>query len=79
MICDGVNELHDPKPIAIGDNAIRCYCTVCQEQIIIRLDERGTPERRQYYEVFKRHALNPTSPLFDKYYGPHAIKTYIIS
>lgn len=72
MICDGINELHDPKPIAFGENGIRCYCKICQEQFIIRLDERGVPEKRQYYKMFQRHTINPTEKLFDKYYGPRA-------
>ena len=76
-MCDGINELHDAKPISVGENGIRVHCTICKEQIIIRLDERGIPERRQYYEVFKKHALNPTAKLFDKYYGPHALRVIV--
>ena len=73
-MCDRVNDLHDPVLIAGGENGLRFICKECKEQIVIRLDERGIPEKRQYAQTFARHTLQPSDRLWDKYYGVHARK-----
>lgn len=70
--CDGINDLHDCAVISFDENAVRMICKECKEQIVVRLDERGVPERRQGAEILQRLILHPNDRLFDKYYSRHA-------
>lgn len=68
MSCDNLREAHDPRIIGEDQNAIRWHCIICQEGGVVRKDERGSPEKREYIRVFRRYSLQGNDNLFYRYY-----------
>ncbi len=67
MECDNYNECHDLDVIAEDDNGLRVHCKICKNQYMIRKDERGVPEKREYARLFKRFILQGNDNLFYRY------------
>lgn len=67
LSCDNISEAHDNIIIAEDANAMRVICRICKEQNVIRKDWRGSPEKRQYAEIFKRDILQGNDNLLYKY------------
>lgn len=69
MICDNVQNTHNPQVLNEDNNAIWVLCTECGAQERIGKDKNGNPEQRAYSEFFKRELLQPGPPLYYKYTG----------
>lgn len=69
--CDNISYCHDPITIGEDGNAIRVFCRQCNNQYLIRKDERGVVDNREYSKIFKKEILQPNSNLFYKYYDTH--------
>jgi hypothetical protein len=68
MLCNNKSQAHNLKTIADGDSAMRVYCNICKQVIIVRQDQwKGVPEKRQYAKVFKRDILQGNDNLLYKY------------
>ena len=69
--CDNFFDCHDPITVSEDNNALRVFCKICKDQIVIRKDWRGVPDNRHYSEVFKRYILQGNDNLFYRYYPQH--------
>ncbi len=71
VTCDNFRDCHDPIIINEDERAIQWFCKLCNSEGTVYKDERGVPNRFQYYDVFKRLALQGNDNLFYKYYPKH--------
>jgi hypothetical protein len=66
MICNNMSEAHDL--IDVSEDGTRVLCKICKQQVVLRRDERGVPEKRQYARLFKRWIMQGNDNLFYKYH-----------
>lgn len=66
--CDNINECHYLEIVAETHEALRAFCLLCKNTYIVRKDEKGSPERREYAKLFKRDILQPSENLYYKYH-----------
>lgn len=68
MICDNINSVHDNKIINEEKDGLRFICKKCKQINIIRMDQDGRMDNKNYQRIFKKDTLQPGTNLYYKEY-----------